>query len=102
MDSAKESRGVEDLIPSIAILAAFLLLGVLVYILYSRQSPDTRAWGGNSPEQRIEWLRETRAHEAAQLEGYGWIDRDAGVVRLPIDRAMDLTVEELNQGGNEN
>jgi hypothetical protein len=24
---------------------------------------------------------------------YGWIDRNGGVVRLPIDRAMDLVLE---------
>jgi hypothetical protein len=32
------------------------------------------------------YVRETRAH----LDGYGWIDRRAGIVRVPIDRAIDL------------
>jgi hypothetical protein len=27
------------------------------------------------------------------LRNYGWVDRNAGVVRLPIDRAMELIVE---------
>lgn len=27
------------------------------------------------------------------LDSYGWVDRDAGVVRIPIDRAMQLTAE---------
>ncbi len=27
-------------------------------------------------------------------DGYGWIDRRAGVVRIPIDRAIDLEVED--------
>jgi hypothetical protein len=27
------------------------------------------------------------------LEGYGWVDRQAGVVRLPIERAMELVLE---------
>jgi hypothetical protein len=27
------------------------------------------------------------------LEGYGWVDREAGVVRLPIERAMALVLE---------
>jgi hypothetical protein len=31
-----------------------------------------------------------RAREEAQLNSYGWIDRTAGIVRIPIDRAMDL------------
>jgi hypothetical protein len=30
--------------------------------------------------------RDTRSH----LSGYGWVDRPAGIVRIPIDRAIDL------------
>jgi len=32
-----------------------------------------------------------RAEEDAQLRGYGWVDRDAGRVHIPIDRAIALT-----------
>lgn len=28
------------------------------------------------------------------LEGYRWIDRDAGIAEIPIDRAIDLELEE--------
>lgn len=35
------------------------------------------------------------ATAAAEANRYGWVNREAGVVRLPIDRAMDLTVAEL-------
>src|SRR4051812_44481736 len=31
-----------------------------------------------------------RDRQRASLDEYGWIDRDAGRVRIPIDRAMDL------------
>jgi hypothetical protein len=34
-----------------------------------------------------------RAREARQLEGYGWVDRDAGRARIPIERAMELLAE---------
>jgi len=34
-----------------------------------------------------------RANEDAVLNSYGWADRRAGTVRVPIDRAMDLLVE---------
>jgi hypothetical protein len=34
-----------------------------------------------------------RAREAALLSGYGWVDRPGGVVRIPIERAIDLTLE---------
>ena len=31
-----------------------------------------------------------RDAERAELESYAWIDRDRGIVRIPIDRAIDL------------
>ena len=35
-------------------------------------------------------LEALRAAERQQLEGYGWVDRGAGVVHIPIERAMEL------------
>jgi hypothetical protein len=32
------------------------------------------------------------AEENAALATYGWVDRDAGIVRIPIERAMELLV----------
>lgn len=38
-------------------------------------------------------LEALRAREQAQLDAYGWVDRQAGTVRIPIDRAMTLLLE---------
>ncbi|MDQ5870961.1 MAG: hypothetical protein M3547_01975 [Acidobacteriota bacterium] len=38
--------------------------------------------------------RRMQAEENAALTTYGWVDRDAGVVRIPIERAMELLVEK--------
>lgn len=42
------------------------------------------------PEEDLRWMRD---HNAVDLLGYGWVDRPAGVVRLPVARAMDLLAE---------
>jgi hypothetical protein len=34
-----------------------------------------------------------RQDEATRLETYGWVDKEGGIVRMPIERAMELTVE---------
>jgi len=34
-----------------------------------------------------------RQREREMLNSYGWVDRQAGVVRIPIERAMDLTAQ---------
>ena len=33
------------------------------------------------------------AEEQQRLDSYGWVDKPAGVVRLPVQRAMELTVQ---------
>jgi hypothetical protein len=38
-------------------------------------------------------LRALRAREDAVLNSYGWVDKTAGVVRIPIDEAIKLTVQ---------
>lgn len=38
-------------------------------------------------------LEEMQARDRLVLESYGWIDREAGIARIPIDRAMTLLVE---------
>ena len=38
-------------------------------------------------------LANLRAAEEADLDSYGWVDRNSGTVRVPIDRAMQLLLE---------
>lgn len=38
-------------------------------------------------------LQAFRQTEDAELTTYGWIDRTSGVVRIPVDRAMDLVLQ---------
>jgi hypothetical protein len=43
-------------------------------------------------------LRVLRAKEDQQLSGYSYADKQKGVVRIPIDRAMQLYVQEAGAG----
>ncbi len=36
---------------------------------------------------------EMRRRAADRLGSYGWVDRDAGLVRLPLDRALQLAAQ---------
>ena len=38
-------------------------------------------------------LKDFRAQEAARLNSYGLVDKDKGIVHIPIDRAMDLIAQ---------
>lgn len=39
-------------------------------------------------------LQRFRAREEALLNSYGWVNRTAGVVRVPVARAMDLVLQQ--------
>ncbi|MEX0777747.1 MAG: hypothetical protein WD042_18750 [Phycisphaeraceae bacterium] len=47
--------------------------------------------------QRGEQTRTLRERQQARLEGYAWRDREAGLVTIPIDRAMTLWIKESRQ-----
>ena len=38
-------------------------------------------------------INEFRVQEEKTLHSYGWMDQQAGVVRIPIDRAMELVAQ---------
>jgi len=57
------------------------------------------------PEPRLQSnplddLARLHAEEDAVLHSYGWVDRPAGVVRIPVERAMELLAQSgLPRGG---
>ena len=50
--------------------------------------------GIHTAAQREKNLAELRKKQAEQATTYGWVDQKAGVVRLPIDRAIELTAQQ--------
>lgn len=70
--------------------AVFVMLGVMLWA--TRPSPvvpvDPEA---PSPAER---LSELRAKENRELSTYGWVDREAGVLRIPLEAATDRYLAE--------
>jgi len=50
--------------------------------------------GVKTPADRKVILAEHRSKEQTDSTSYGWVDQKAGIVRLPIERAMELTVQD--------
>ena len=65
----------------------------------SREYPLAATQGSREPpEPRLQVnprqdLGDLRAREDRVLSSYAWVDKNAGVVRIPIDQAMKLTLE---------
>jgi hypothetical protein len=87
-----------------------VVVHLLIYVLFgyfnSREQlqtaveyPLAAAQGHREPpEPRLQTtprqdLADLRAKEDDMLTSYGWVDKNAGVVRIPIDAAMKLTLE---------
>jgi hypothetical protein len=90
------------------VAAVFVLVGVALLFSFFAGRQQTGApvefpMAGSEqnplpPEPRLqtdprEDLRKLQDQEDGILRSYGWIDRNAGVVRIPISEAMRLTVE---------
>jgi hypothetical protein len=77
---------------AVGILGTFFILAGLIWIMnrYTRPAAveETR-WA-----ERQKNLAELRAQNQELLENFAWIDQSRGLVRLPIARAMELTVHE--------
>ena len=76
----------------IVILLALIIVGVEAY--YDRVRDQQIFVKQLQPVS--EDLKALRAREDADLNSYRYIDRAKGAVRLPINRAMDLLVEEAH------
>ena len=49
------------------------------------------------PRLQVSAPKDLKQYKAAQeeiLNSYGWVDQKAGIVRIPIDRAMDILVQK--------
>jgi hypothetical protein len=88
-----------------ALVVTAIVVHGLVWVLFqflagreaTRVAPEYPLAAGQEtrlpPEPRLqtqprEDLRELRAHESAVLSSYGWVDKPAGVVRIPIEEAI--------------
>ena len=81
----------------------FLCIGGVMRFLSIKKAarevpPRVAPMAGAFPQPRVQVrpavdLEKLRVAEDAQLNSYGWANRDAGVVHIPIHRAMQLILE---------
>lgn len=101
-NQSANSVGIGGFLPIVLTLAGFGLFLLLVHFFWTENRPTTVVHGGYSRAERLEILKELRAHDSELLNTYGWVDQGAGTVRLPIERAMDVTLAEINEGRTQN
>lgn len=79
------------LLAAVGGFAIFLLILLVAYL------PNKAAPAGDgvkTPEQRKAVLAELRGKEKTTATTYGWVDKEAGVVHIPISQAKELVIQE--------
>ena len=80
---------------TVVVLVCFAVFGWLATKIYApHASTVDKVEGVKTPADRKALLIDHRAKEHTEATSYGWIDQKAGIVRLPIDRAIELTVRD--------
>src|SRR6266404_1567225 len=80
----------------LGIVLLFALFGVIVLVVIGL-SPRGNDYEETRAKKRMEKLKTVHEESEKDLTTYAWIDKNKGVARVPISRAMELTVAELAQ-----
>ena len=74
----------------IGVLLVFAFIVAVAYFPNRSTSQEAR-----NVEVRLAIRNEVRQQQATLVNAYEWVDQNNGVVRIPVERAMELTVQEL-------
>jgi len=80
----------------LGVVLLFAVFGVIVLAIIG-PSPRGTDYEETRAKKRMENLKTSREDAEKALNSYAWIDKNKGTVRIPISRAMELTVAQLAQ-----
>ena len=80
----------------LGVVCLFALFGLIVLSLIG-PSPRTSDYEETRAKKRMEKLKALHEESQKELTTYAWVDKNKGVARIPIDRAMEVTVADLAQ-----
>jgi hypothetical protein len=99
-------RGIRWFVVVLTILAltVFVLMAWLLWVLSDGRPPGQGLVTPTTPAPNLSAApdlqvassrdyEEMRALEESQLRSYGWVDREAGIAAIPIERAMELLAQ---------
>jgi hypothetical protein len=78
----------------LGIVLLFAVFGVIVLAVIGPM-PRGTDYEETRAKKRMEKLKAVREEAEKSLTTYAWIDKNKGVVQIPISRAMELTAAEL-------
>ncbi len=88
----EQDRPRNSMIAVIVVSTLLLLVGVVATVNEVFRAVFNHEISTKQLEPQGSELRELRAQEQAKLSRYQWVNRKDGVVRIPLDRARELTL----------
>ena len=81
-------------LPGLWLAAGFLGLASLALLLRpAGVTPDTIT--EKAAMERWDRLQKLKEDQQKQVTTYGWIDQEKGIARIPVEKAMELTIPKL-------
>jgi hypothetical protein len=80
----------------LGIVLLFALFGVIVLAIIG-PAPRGDSYEQTRAKKRADNLQKLHKEDVEALTTYAWVDKSKGLARIPIERAMELTVAELVQ-----
>ena len=78
----------------LGVVLLFLFFGIFVLVLVAI-APHGNTYEAKRAEAREKKLNDARNAATQELNSYAWVDKGKGIARIPIDRAMELTLRDL-------
>jgi len=74
----------------IGVILVFLLVVAVAYLPNQAVPQEEK-----NAEIRLQIRNEVQVEQARLLNSYEWVNQAEGVVRIPVERAIEISVEEL-------
>jgi len=95
-DNSTKPDGFSFLASIIAVLVTIAVFAVIVLMAYGLGgNKEAAAVAGETPKYPSGAT--LKAQDDEVLSTYGWVDQDNSVVRIPVDVAQELLIQELNK-----
>ncbi len=93
MDFRRDTLDIHGLVLAITVLSLAVVIVVLV-LQIGWFALENRRQSIDAAEARHADVEALRESQTAALAEYRWVDRERGVISIPVERAMELMVSE--------
>ena len=78
----------------IGVVLLFVVFALFVWVVLGA-IPRGDTYEEKRAKARMEKLEQLHKDATAALTSYAWVDKNKGTVRIPVERAMELTMADL-------